>query len=242
MKTGEGKTLVATLPVYLNALTGKGVHVVTVNDYLARRDAEWMGPIYKFLGLTVGRHPARARSSTTRTTSPPDIRMTALRPIERREAYAADITYGTNNEFGFDYLRDNMKFALDELVQRELQLRDRRRGRLDPDRRGAHAADHLGPGRGVDRAVLQDRPHHPELKRAPPCRGQAVGDRGAKAGDFIVDEKAKHGVADRGRASPSCERLLGIENLYDPQHIDLLHHVEQALRAHACTSATSTTW
>ncbi len=102
MKTGEGKTLVATLPVYLNALAGKGVHVVTVNDYLARRDADWMGQIYRFLGLTVGVH--RARPATT---------------TQRRAAYGADITYGTNNEFGFDYLRDNMKYRLEDMVQRD---------------------------------------------------------------------------------------------------------------------------
>jgi preprotein translocase subunit SecA len=120
MATGEGKTLVATLPAYLNALSGKGVHIVTVNDYLAKRDAQWMGPIYQALGLTVGviQHEASFQYDPAYVTA--DIRMTALRPIGRREAYAADIVYGTNNEFGFDYLRDNMRFALDELVQREL--------------------------------------------------------------------------------------------------------------------------
>ena len=104
MKTGEGKTLVATLPVYLNALPGKGVHVVTVNDYLARRDAEWMGQIYSFLGLTVG------------------VIVHGLTTSERRAAYACDITYGTNNEFGFDYLRDNMKYRLEEMVQRDFNF------------------------------------------------------------------------------------------------------------------------
>ena len=137
MKTGEGKTLVATLPVYLNALAGKGVHVITVNDYLARRDAEWMGRIYKFLGLSVG------------------IVVHGLTDRERQRSYRSDITYGTNNEFGFDYLRDNMKDSIERYVQRELQLRHRRRGRLDPHRRGAHAAHHLGPGRGVGRPVLR---------------------------------------------------------------------------------------
>ncbi len=126
MKTGEGKTLVATLPAYLNALEGKGVHIVTVNDYLAGRDTEWMGRIYGLLGLTVGciQHPA-------------DRRGTPGRPI------AADITYGTNNEFGFDYLRDNMKYDLGDCVQRGSRLCDRRRGRLHPDRRSPDAADHL---------------------------------------------------------------------------------------------------
>src|SRR4029079_12594654 len=120
MATGEGKTLVATLPAYLNALSGKGVHIVTVNDYLAKRDAQWMGPIYHLFGLTVGviQHEASFQYDPAYVT--PDIRMTALRPIERRQAYQADITYGTNNEFGFDYLRDNMRFSLDVLVQREL--------------------------------------------------------------------------------------------------------------------------
>ena len=140
MRTGEGKTLVATLPAYLNALTGKGVHIVTVNDYLAQRDADWMGRIYRFLGLTVG-VIMRNRAAPTRS----------------RRAYAADITYGTNNEFGFDYLRDNMVFASEDRVQRALVLRDRRRGRLDPDRRGAHAADHLRPGGGQHRALRADQ-------------------------------------------------------------------------------------
>ncbi len=135
MRTGEGKTLVATLPAYLNALTGKGVHIVTVNDYLAKRDAEWMGKIYRFLGLTVG------------------VNLPHMEPDEKRRAYAADITYGTNNEFGFDYLRDNMAMHVEERFQRGLALRHRRRGRLDPDRRGAHAAHHLGPGRGPHRAL-----------------------------------------------------------------------------------------
>ena len=136
MRTGEGKTLVATLPAYLNALAGKGVHVVTVNDYLAQRDAEWMGRIYRFLGLTVG------------------VNLSQMSHDDKQAAYAADITYGTNNEFGFDYLRDNMVFAPSERVQRGAQLRDRRRGGLDPDRRGAHAADHFRPGRRQRRPVL----------------------------------------------------------------------------------------
>ncbi len=125
MKTGEGKTLVATLPAYLNALAGKGVHVVTVNDYLARRDAEWMGRIYRFLGLTVG------------------VIQHDLNDDERQAAYGCDITYGTNNEFGFDYLRDNMKFELVANGAARAPLRHRRRGRHHPHRRGAHAAHHL---------------------------------------------------------------------------------------------------
>src|SRR5439155_2032995 len=120
MGTGEGKTLVATLPAYLNSLTGRGVHIVTVNDYLAKRDAQWMGPVYQALGLSVGviQHEASFLYDPRFVT--PDVRMTALRPCSRPEAYRADITYGTNNEFGFDYLRDNMRFYREELVQREL--------------------------------------------------------------------------------------------------------------------------
>ena len=135
MRTGEGKTLVATLATYLNALEGKGVHVVTVNDYLARRDADWMGQIYRFLGLTVG------------------VIVPNLTDQQRRAAYGSDITYGTNNEFGFDYLRDNMKYDRDVDGAAAVQLRDRRRGRFDPDRRGAHAADHLRPDRRQVRAL-----------------------------------------------------------------------------------------
>ena len=144
MKTGEGKTLVATAPAYLNALAGKGVHVVTVNDYLASYQAELMGRVYRFLGLTSG------------------VILSSQRPDERREQYACDITYGTNNEFGFDYLRDNMAWSTEELVQRGPQLRHRRRGGLDPHRRGPDAADHLGPGLGrrqpLVRRVRQGRP------------------------------------------------------------------------------------
>ena len=143
MKTGEGKTLVATLPAYLNALGGKGVHVVTVNDYLARRDAEWMGRVYRFLGLTVGviQHDLNDAAAAGRPT-------------------AADITYGTNNEFGFDYLRDNMKFDLAEHGPARASLRDRRRSGHHPHRRSAHAADHLGSRRRVHRSVLRGRSDH----------------------------------------------------------------------------------
>ena len=156
MKTGEGKTLVATLAVYLNALDGKGVHVVTVNDYLAKRDSEWMGRIYKFLGMTVG------------------VIVHDLDDLERQAAYNCDITYGTNNEFGFDYLRDNMKFRLADCVQRGHPLRHRRRSRLHPHRRSAHAAHHFRPQRGIHRQVLQDQPHHP-------AAGSRRGDRRQRA-------------------------------------------------------------
>ena len=139
MKTGEGKTLVATLPAYLNALAGKGVHVVTVNDYLARRDSEWMGRIYRFLGMTVG------------------VIQHDLNDAERQVAYACDITYGTNNEFGFDYLRDNMKYRPRALRAARSPLRHRRRGRQHPDRRGEDAAHHLRSGGGIDRSLLRGR-------------------------------------------------------------------------------------
>ncbi len=135
MRTGEGKTLMATLAAYLNALPGEGVHVVTVNEYLAARDADWMRPVYAFLGLTVG------------------VIRNAQNSDEKRAAYACDITYGTNNEFGFDYLRDNLAYRLEDRVQRSLVLRHRRRGGFHPHRRGAHAADHLGPGRREHRAL-----------------------------------------------------------------------------------------
>ena len=142
MRTGEGKTLVATTAVYLNALAGEGVHVVTVNDYLARRDSEWMGEIYTFLGMTVG------------------VIVHGLDDDQRREAYAADVTYGTNNEFGFDYLRDNMKYDMSQMVQRGPRVRDRRRGRFDPGRRGAHPAHHFGPLGGPFQSLcLRQRPH-----------------------------------------------------------------------------------
>ena len=151
MRTGEGKTLVATLPCYLNALEGKGVHVVTVNDYLAKRDAEWMGKLYGFLGLSVG------------------VVVNSQGEHEKKRAYRSDITYGQNNEFGFDYLRDNMKFSALEYVAARAQLRDRRRGRLDPHRRGAHAAHHQRPGRAVEPQVPADQRGHP----APP-QGRAL--------------------------------------------------------------------
>ena len=142
MRTGEGKTLVATLPVYLNALAGKGVHVVTVNDYLATRDSEWMGRVYKFLGLTVG------------------VIVHGLSDEERAAAYACDVTYATNNELGFDYLRDNMKYDRESMVQRGHNYAIVDEVELDPGRRGAHAADHLRPARRPFRDVCHRRHLH----------------------------------------------------------------------------------
>jgi preprotein translocase subunit SecA len=232
MATGEGKTLVATLPAYLNALTGRGVHIVTVNDYLAKRDAQWMGPIYHALGLTVGviQHEASFLYDPTYVT--PDIRMTALRPCTRREAYLADITYGTNNEFGFDYLRDNMRFAQDDLVQRELHyaIVDEVDSILIDEARTpliiSGAADESTELYfRIDRII-------PRLRRAATIvEGKLSEIEEQKEGDFIVDEKSKAvSLTEQGIAS--CERLLSVDNLYDPQHIDVLHHIHQALRAH----------
>ena len=209
MKTGEGKTLVATMPVYLNALSGRGVHVVTVNDYLARRDAEWMGRLYNFLGLEVG------------------IVVHGVDDAERKRAYQADITYGQNNEFGFDYLRDNMKFALDEYVQRELNFAivDEVDSILVDEARTPLIIS--GPAEeSTDKYAIIDR-IIPKLKR-----GRKVEKGEPEEGDFAVDEKMKSAIlTEQGIAR--CEELLGIDNLYDPGHIDTVHHVNQALRAHA---------
>ena len=139
MKTGEGKTLVATFPVYLNAISGRGVHVVTVNDYLAKRDAEWMGQIYNFLGLSVG------------------VIVHGLDDDQRKKAYDCDITYGTNNELGFDYLRDNMKYRLEDMVQRGHIYAIVDEVELDPGRRGAHAADHIRSARRSVRILQYHR-------------------------------------------------------------------------------------
>ena len=233
MATGEGKTLVATLPAYLNALTGRGVHIVTVNDYLARRDAQWMGPAYHALGLSVGviQHEASFLYDPEYVT--PDIRLAGLRPCGRREAYLADITYGTNNEFGFDYLRDNMRFSLDELVQRDLNyaivdevdsiLIDEARTPLIISGPAEESTDKYYK---IDRII-------PKLKKAATIVEGKLSEIEAQVeGDYIVDEKSKAvSLTEQGIAT--CERLLGIENMYDPQHIETLHHINQALRAHA---------
>jgi preprotein translocase subunit SecA len=233
MATGEGKTLVATLPAYLNALPGKGVHIVTVNDYLAKRDAQWMGPLYHALGLSVGviQHEASFFYDPSYVTS--DLRMMALRPTTRQEAYRADITYGTNNEFGFDYLRDNMRFTLDELVQRELNyaivdevdsiLIDEARTPLIISGPAEESTDLYYK---IDRII-------PKLKRAATIvEGKLSEIELEKEGDYIVDEKSK-AVALTEQGIQSCERLLNVDNLYDPRNIDALHHVQQGLRAHA---------
>jgi len=216
MKTGEGKTLVATLPLYLNALRGKGSHLVTVNDYLARRDVQWMGPIYSFLGLTVTSIIHDASFQFDLTYIPKDYRFLNLRPIERRDAYRGDITYGTNNEFGFDYLRDNMKFSLDEYVQRELQyaIVDEVDNILIDEARTPLIIS--GPAEeSTDKYFVVDR-IIPKLR---------------KEVDYTIDEKHRSAMlTEEGVAK--CERLLGVGNLYDPSQIDTLHHVTQALKAH----------
>jgi preprotein translocase subunit SecA len=198
MKTGEGKTLVATLPAYLNSLAGKGVHIVTVNDYLARRDAEWMGPIYKMLGLTVG------------------VIVNDLDDAERRAAYSADITYGTNNEFGFDYLRDNMKYDLKDCVQR---------------------GHHYAIVDEVD-SILIDEARTPLIISGPAeestdkyYRIDKIIPKLIKEIDYTLDEKHRTATLTEEGVS-KCERLLQLGNLYDPAHMELIHHVYQGLRAH----------
>ena len=235
MKTGEGKTLVATLPFYLNALAGDGVHLITVNDYLARRDVQWMGPIYHLLGLSVASivHEASYLFDPAYITK--DYRYLNLRPISRKEAYLADITYGTNNEFGFDYLRDNMKFSLEEYVQRDLNfaivdevdniLIDEARTPLIISGSAEESTDKYYI---IDRII-------PKLQRGAVIQGDAAQEKRAEIeaqGDYTVDEKSRTvTLTETGVAK--VERLLNIHNLYDPRQIDTLHHVNQALKAHA---------
>jgi preprotein translocase subunit SecA len=198
MKTGEGKTLVATMPAYLNALTGKGVHIVTVNDYLARRDTEWMGHIYQFLDLSMG------------------TIVHGLDDVQRKAAYAADITYGTNNEFGFDYLRDNMKFDRDSLVQPQLNF-----AIVDE----------------VD-SILVDEARTPLIISGPAEKStdlyyqvNSLIPRLAKDQHYSIDEKARAATLTEDGVA-RCEQLLKVDNLFDPRYIELLHHINQALKAH----------
>jgi preprotein translocase subunit SecA len=198
MKTGEGKTLVATLPVYLNALSGKGVHVITVNDYLARRDSEWMGRIYKFLGMSVG------------------VVVHGLTDRERQTSYRGDIAYGTNSEFGFDYLRDNMKGSIEQYVQRDLNyaivdevdsiLIDEARTPLIISGPAEESADLYQKVNGIIPGLRKDI-------------------------DYTVDEKA-HSAILTDNGIERIEQRLGVGNLYNPENIAWLHHVSQALRAH----------
>jgi preprotein translocase subunit SecA len=212
MRTGEGKTLVATLPVVLNALTGRGVHVVTVNDYLAHRDADWMGQVYTFLGLTVG------------------CIQNQMGDQERRAAYAADITYGTNNEFGFDYLRDNMKFDATNMVQRShiYAIVDEVDSILIDEARTPLIIS--GPSELSVGLYYQVDHIIPKL-----AKGEEITDKyGNKSttGDFLVDEKS-HTAALTEDGVAKAEKLLSVPNLYDPSNIETLHAVQQALRAHA---------
>ncbi|MFN4131978.1 MAG: preprotein translocase subunit SecA [Caldimicrobium sp.] len=198
MKTGEGKTLVATLPAYLNALTGRGVHIVTVNDYLAKRDAEWMGPIYRFLNLNVA------------------YLLNGMEDHERKRAYQADILYGTNSEFGFDYLRDNMKYSLEDMVQR----------------------DHYYAIIDEVDSILIDEARTPLIISGPSEEStdlyyyiDEIVRKLKKDIHFTVDEKSKSAhLTEEGISE--CERLLGISNLYNPRYVRLVHHIHQSLRAH----------
>ncbi len=198
MKTGEGKTLMSTLPAYLNALSGKGVHIVTVNDYLAKRDAEWMARIYNFLGLEVG------------------VVIHDMNDQERKKAYNAHITYGTNNEFGFDYLRDNMKFDRESLAQRELNF-----AIVDE----------------VD-SILIDEARTPLIISGPAEKSTHLYQQAdtiipafQKEEDYTIDEEAKSAMLTEAGIAKG-EKLLGVDNIYDPANIEILHHLNQALKAH----------
>ena len=218
MKTGEGKTLVATLPSYLNAISGKGVHVVTVNDYLAQRDAEWMGQVHRFLGLTVG------------------CIIHGLTDAQRKEAYGCDITYGTNNEFGFDYLRDNMKFDLAEYVQRDFNFAivDEVDSILIDEARTPLIIS--GPSEASSELYYTVNRIIPMLKQGEVIEHRDGGKIGQSrteyTGDFTIDEKARSSTLTEDGVA-KVERLLGIENLYEPRNIEILHHVNQALKAHS---------
>ncbi len=212
MRTGEGKTLVATLPVYLNALGGEGVHVVTVNDYLAKRDAEWMGRIYKFLGMSVG------------------IIVHDLDDQERRQSYACDITYGTNNEFGFDYLRDNMKFRIEDCVQRghSFAIVDEVDSILVDEARTPLIIS--GPSEESTDKYYKINRIIPKLIRGEEIKGKEPGES-YTTGDYTVDEKHRSAaLTEEGIAK--VEKLLGCGNLYQPENWTILHHVQQALKAH----------
>jgi len=198
MKTGEGKTLAATMPLYLNALEGKGAHLITVNDYLARRDAEWMGPIYSMLGMSVG------------------VVVHGLDDDDRRKAYHSDITYGTNNEFGFDYLRDNMKFTLEDYVQREFHY-------AIVDEVDSILIDEARTPLIISGASEESTDKYYRINQVIP--------RLRKDKDYTVEEKSRTVVlTEEGVAR--VETYLKVQNLFDPRNIELLHHTNQALRAH----------
>ncbi len=217
MKTGEGKTLVATLSLYLNALLGRGAHLVTVNDYLARRDVQWMGPIFHTLGLSVGSivHDASFVFDPGHVVK--DYRFLNLRPVSRREAYRADVTYGTNNEFGFDYLRDNMKFSNEEYAQGELSF-------AIVDEVDNILVDEARTPLIISGPAEESTEKYYALNRVIP--------RLQKDLDYAIDEKQRNATLTEDGIS-KVERILGVKNLYDPSEIGTLHHVTQALRAHA---------
>ncbi|HSB45418.1 MAG TPA: preprotein translocase subunit SecA, partial [Nitrospira sp.] len=218
MKTGEGKTLVATLPIYLNALEGKGAHLVTVNDYLAKRDAQWMGQLYHALGLSTGviQHDASFIFDPTYEAS--DKRLQHLRPCTRPEAYRADITYGTNNEYGFDYLRDNLVVTdLNQCVQRELNF---------------SIVDEVD-------SILIDEARTPLIISGPTdqttdlyYRINAIIPQLKAEHDYTIEEKTKTAALTE-EGNVRVEKLLGVDNLYDPGNMDLVHHVVKALQAYA---------
>ncbi len=219
MKTGEGKTLTSTLPIYLNALTGKGVHVVTVNDYLAMRDANWMGRVYEALGLTtaciVGQGVSYQYTTNVADTDEVSIETANLMPVTRREAYACDITYGTNNEFGFDYLRDNMVSSLEDMVQRDL---------------------HFAIVDEVD-SILIDEARTPLIISAPASESGKLSERFARIvpklqaeKHYTVDEKMKV-VTLTDEGITEVERMLGMGNMYASGNVEYVHHLEQSLKA-----------
>jgi len=228
MATGEGKTLVATLPVYLNALTGGGVHLVTVNDYLAKRDCGWMGPVYHLLGLScasIGHDFSVVYDPSYNDESARDDRMTHLRPISRQQAYLCDITYGTNNEFGFDYLRSNMVMHKDEMVQRELNY-------AIVDEVDSILIDEARTPLIISGPAEESTDKYYKIDKIIPKLTQGEKNETTKeeTGDYIVDEKASAVyLTDAGEAKVS--KMLGVENLSSLETMELKHHVDQALKA-----------
>jgi preprotein translocase subunit SecA len=220
MKTGEGKTLVATLPLYLNALAGKGAHLVTVNDYLAKRDAQWMGPIYHSLGLSIGVLQHDTAYIYDQTANLDNASLRYLRPASRREAYGADITYGTNNEFGFDYLRDNMVQDLSQAVQRE----DTPHAYAIVDEVDSILIDEARTPLIISGPAEETEEVYRTFARIVPRLEQEI--------DYIVDIKHKSvSLTDEGASK--VEKAIGIKNLYDPENFRLTRFVDAALKAHA---------
>ena len=216
MKTGEGKTLVATLPAYLNSLTGKGVHIVTVNDYLAKRDSEWMGKLYRFLGLSVG------------------LVISGMQFEEKKKAYSSDIIYGTNNEFGFDYLRDNMVIYKDQAVQRELNfavvdeidsiLIDEARTPLIISGRANKSSDLYKKANDFVKKLT------PKIIVEEDAKDEVQAEDNENY-DYIVDLKAKSASL-TGKGIKKAENIFGLQNYNDLENSDLVHHVNKVLRAH----------